>query len=68
MEIMPFSRSPERGAETAVYLCAAPEVAGVTGLCFYDGKPMALKPAATNDEDARRLWELSAAMTGLSDQ
>jgi NAD(P)-dependent dehydrogenase (short-subunit alcohol dehydrogenase family) len=64
----PFSRSPERGAETAVYLCAAAEVAGVTGECFYDGKPMALKPAATNDEDARRLWKLSAAITGLSDE
>lgn len=62
----PFARSPEKGAETAVYLCASPEVEGATGQYFYDCKPKWPKSYAQSDEDARRLWEVSEQMTGLS--
>ncbi|MEE2665351.1 MAG: SDR family oxidoreductase [Myxococcota bacterium] len=55
----PFSRSVEQGAETVVYLCASPEVAGVSGQYFEDCAPAALQAHATNREDAGRLWELS---------
>ena len=34
----PFMRSPEQGADTAVYLASAPEVEGVTGRYFADRK------------------------------
>jgi retinol dehydrogenase 12 len=64
--LRPFARSNERGAETGVYLCTSPEVEGVTGRYFYDKKPAWPKSYAQNDEDAARLWEASAAMTGLA--
>lgn len=34
--LRPFSRSPEKGAETAVYLCASPEVEGRSGGYYHD--------------------------------
>ncbi len=64
--LRPFARSPEKGAETAVYLCASPEVEGRTGLYWFDCKPKHPKRYAQDDEDARRLWEASERMTGLS--
>jgi NAD(P)-dependent dehydrogenase (short-subunit alcohol dehydrogenase family) len=61
----PFARSPEKGAETAVYLCASREVEDVSGGYFYDCKPKWPKSYAQSDADAKRLWEVSEAMTGL---
>jgi NAD(P)-dependent dehydrogenase (short-subunit alcohol dehydrogenase family) len=55
----PFSRSVEQGAETVVYLCASPEVEGVSGGFFEDRAPSELRPHATVDADARRLWDIS---------
>lgn len=64
--LRPFTRSVEKGAETAVYLCTAPEVETVSGEYFYDCKPLQPREFARNDEDARRLWEVSERMCGLS--
>ncbi len=64
--LRPFARSPEKGAETAVYLCASAEVEGVTGKYFFDQKEKWPKQYAQNDEDARRLREISGRMTGLA--
>ncbi len=64
--LRPFARSPEKGAETAVYLCSSPEVEGVSGEYFIDCKARAPRSFACNDEDARRLWEVSERMTGLA--
>jgi len=55
----PFGRSVERGAETVVYLCGSPEVAGITGQYFQDCAPAPLQAHATHLEDARLLWEYS---------
>ena len=56
-------RLSAKGAETAVYLCSSPEVEGVTGDYFYDCKRHEPRDFARNDEDARRLWEISERMT-----
>jgi NAD(P)-dependent dehydrogenase (short-subunit alcohol dehydrogenase family) len=64
--LRPFARSPDKGAETVVYLCASPEVAGVTGKYFFDKQEKWPKRYAQNDEDAARLWEVSECMTGLT--
>jgi retinol dehydrogenase-12 len=64
--IAPFVRTPEKGAETAVYLCVAPAVATISGAYFFDKREKRPSPAAENDDDARRLWEVSAQLTGLS--
>lgn len=61
----PFARSAEKGAETVVYLSSAPEVARSTGGYFMDCKPHKPNFAASHDDDARRLWDVSARLTGL---
>jgi NAD(P)-dependent dehydrogenase (short-subunit alcohol dehydrogenase family) len=62
----PFCRSNEKGADTAVWLAAAPELEGVTGSYFKDRKPLTPAPQALEDEDAERLWRVSADLTGLT--
>ncbi|MDX1649801.1 MAG: SDR family NAD(P)-dependent oxidoreductase [Myxococcota bacterium] len=64
--LRPFARSPEKGAETAVWLCTAPELEGVSGRYFFDRAEHAPRPFARHDDDARRLWTVSEQMTGLS--
>jgi NAD(P)-dependent dehydrogenase (short-subunit alcohol dehydrogenase family) len=60
-----FMRTPEEGARTVVYLASSPEVAGVTGEYFKDERPARVSPKALDDDAARRLWEVSARLTGL---
>lgn len=61
-----FMKSPDDGARTQVYLASSPEVEGVTGKYFIDSKE-ARSSAESHDGDiARRLWDVSAQMTGLS--
>jgi retinol dehydrogenase-12 len=63
--LRPFARTNEQGAETAIYLCAAPEVEGVTGQYFYDRQPRRLRSWASSETDARRLWQESERLVGL---
>ncbi len=63
--LRPFARSNEKGAETAVYLCASPAVADLSGEYFFDRRPRHPKRYAQSDADARRLWEVSERLTGL---
>lgn len=58
--------TPEAGAKTSIYLASSPEVAGVTGRYFDKCRAVEPSKAARDDEAARRLWELSERMTGLS--
>lgn len=51
--------SPEKGAETIIYLASSPEVEGITGKYWYKRKPLASSTASYNVETARRLWEIS---------
>jgi NAD(P)-dependent dehydrogenase (short-subunit alcohol dehydrogenase family) len=60
-----FFRNPDRGAETSVHLAASPAVEGVSGKYFYNCKEHRPSAAAANDDDARRLWQVSAEMTGM---
>ena len=60
-----FMRSPEQGAETQIYLACSPEVEGISGKYFVDCKPAQSSPESYNIEVARRLWEVSARMTGV---
>jgi NAD(P)-dependent dehydrogenase (short-subunit alcohol dehydrogenase family) len=57
--------SPEEGAQTIIYLASAPEVAGVSGQYFYECRPATPTAEARNDEDAKRLWEMSQQIAGL---
>ena len=61
----PLMKSPEKGAETSVYLASSPEVEGVSGRYF-----VKIAEARSSDESyderlGRRLWEVSAELTNL---
>lgn len=61
----PMMRSPQKGAQTSVYLCASKDVEQTTGLYFSNCREKRTNDAALNDGDARRLWAVSAKMTSL---
>ena len=60
-----FGLSPENGAQTLVYLASSPEVAGRSGGYYERCAPAEPSRAARSDTDARRLWQLSAEITGI---
>ena len=62
----PFMMSPEKGAETSVYLASSPDVADVTGRYFVKKREASASSEATDDAAAARLWEASLALSGLS--
>lgn len=61
--IRPKLISVEAGAATLVQLAASPDLEGVSGLYFEDQMPVAPSPLAQDAQLARRLWEVSAALT-----
>jgi len=60
-----FMRSPNNGARTQVYLASSPEVDGITGKYFIDCKEARSSAESHDASIARRLWDVSAQMTGL---
>ncbi len=62
-----FARTPEKGAETGLYLATSPEVAQVSGAYYADRKPIRPKAPARDRETTERLWALSERLTGLTD-
>ncbi len=61
-----FGTSPEKGAETSIYLASSSEVAGVTGGYFEKKGPTRSSLASHDEASALRLWRLSAEMTGVA--
>jgi len=61
-----FSISPEKGAQTSIYLASSPEVAGVTGRYFDKSKAVPSSKESNNVDEAKRLWDVSAQLTGLT--
>ena len=64
--IKPVARSPLKGAESGIYLCTSPEVDGQTGGYYYNCATNKTRSAARDDEDAKRLWELSEEFTAAA--
>jgi NAD(P)-dependent dehydrogenase (short-subunit alcohol dehydrogenase family) len=62
----PFMLSPERGADTIVYLASSPDVAAKTGGYYVKREPREPSAAARDDGLARGLWETSERLTGLA--
>jgi hypothetical protein len=60
-----IGRSPEKGAETSIYLASSPEVEGVTGKYFSDAKLTQPAPQAADAAAAKRLWQVSAELVHL---
>jgi len=55
----PFSRTPEKGAETLVWLAESAELTGQSGNYYKDLKTGVPSKAASDQESAARLWEIS---------
>jgi retinol dehydrogenase 12 len=62
----PLLLTAEQGARTSIYLASSPEVAGVTGEYFARCKVTKPSRQARDDDSARRLWELSQQLTGVT--
>jgi NAD(P)-dependent dehydrogenase (short-subunit alcohol dehydrogenase family) len=63
--LRPFMLSPRDGAKTSIYLASSPEVANTTAKFFDKCREVAPTPAAQDAATAKRLWEVSAKLTGL---
>ena len=57
--------STEAGAETGVYLASDPALKEVSGRYFVKRQAVDPSALARDDEDARRLWEATARLSGL---
>jgi retinol dehydrogenase-14 len=58
-------RSPRKGAETVIWLATSSEVEGVSGKYFRDKKEIRSSEISYNVDIARRLWQVSAELTGV---
>ena len=56
--------SPEKGAQTPIFLASSPAVEGVTGKYYAKSKAVTPSKAAQNMGAARRLWAMSESMVG----
>jgi len=53
------------GAKTSIYLATSPEVEGISGKYYAKYKPASLSAAASNPENAKKLWDISLQLTGI---
>jgi NAD(P)-dependent dehydrogenase (short-subunit alcohol dehydrogenase family) len=60
-----FAISPEKGAETIVYLASSPDVASISGEYFHQCRPATPTAQARDDTTAARLWIESAKLAGI---
>jgi NAD(P)-dependent dehydrogenase (short-subunit alcohol dehydrogenase family) len=58
-----FGKSPEVGADTAVWLATAPEAASETGKMWFRRKPIKTPGQGSDPEARKRLWQESERLT-----
>ena len=63
--VMLFGISPEEGAKTIIHLASSPDVATISGKYFYKCKIAEPIAAAQDDAAARKLWDVSAQLSGV---
>ena len=63
--LAPFFRTPEQGADTAVYVATAPEIAGVTGAYFASRRAVRSSKLSYDLAAQQRLWDVSESLTGV---
>lgn len=61
--LSPVALTPEKGAQTSIYLASSPEVEGVSGKYFDKSKAVTPSAAAQDMDAARRLWIISEDLT-----
>jgi NAD(P)-dependent dehydrogenase (short-subunit alcohol dehydrogenase family) len=60
-----FAISPEKGADTIVYLASSPDVGERSGQYFYQCRAATPTVAAQDDAAAKRLWMASTEIAGI---
>jgi retinol dehydrogenase-14 len=63
--LRPLMISPEKGAETSIYLASSQEVEGLSGRYFVKKAEARSSDVSYDERLARRLWEVSAELTNL---
>jgi hypothetical protein len=63
--LRPLMKSPERGAETSIYLASSPKIEGLSGRYFVKKAEARSSDVSYDERLARRLWEASAELTNL---
>ncbi len=61
-------KTPEQGARTTIYLASSREVEGVTGRYYSNCREKTSNRQSYDQNIARRLWNVSAQMTGINPQ
>jgi NAD(P)-dependent dehydrogenase (short-subunit alcohol dehydrogenase family) len=61
-----FAISPEKGAETIIYLASSDEVASSNGLYYYKCRTATPTKEAQDNDAARRLWQESEKLAGIA--
>ena len=61
-----FSKTPEQGADTIIYLASSPDVEGISGKYWESRKAIQSSAVSYDEADQKRLWEISAQMTGIA--
>ncbi|XP_041651960.1 retinol dehydrogenase 11-like [Cheilinus undulatus] len=64
--IMFLVKSPTQGAQTTIYCAVEESLQNQSGLYYSDCAPKTAAPQGRDDEAAKKLWDLSASMVGLS--
>ncbi|MFD9627255.1 SDR family oxidoreductase [Peribacillus muralis] len=64
--LVPFFKTPEKGAQTAVFLATSERVKTSSGSYFYDEKEAPISKLAQDDELVERFWHWSEQQVGLN--
>lgn len=62
-----FMITPEKGAQTTIYLATSPDVEKTNGLYFSKSKPKKPASQALQQASADKLWEISEAYVGIQE-
>ncbi|MFX0144497.1 MAG: SDR family oxidoreductase [Candidatus Hodarchaeota archaeon] len=58
-----FAKSPEKGAETSIYLASSPDVENISGKYFIDKKEAKSSSITYDQSIAKQLWDVSVKLT-----
>ncbi len=61
-----FARSPQRGADTVIYLASSPEVESISGKYFVKKAESKSSPESYDEGVSQRLWQVSAELAGIA--
>jgi NAD(P)-dependent dehydrogenase (short-subunit alcohol dehydrogenase family) len=60
--------SPEKGAQSSIYLATSPEVEGMSGKYFVGKKAVSSSKTSYDEAIASKLWQISLELTGLMEE